>query len=357
MEGDLTGPFAGVLARHRDRFNAAFAQARRRNARLDADWFGRHLRDRVAPLVDRSVSAHDADADTVGRALYDLSLALLSLGGLGPEPRFPAVGRSWEALLPALLPLLADEPRKLVSALGNALINLSSQPGARADFWLERMTDLAPFASDTDSYLKIGRVVAWRAGMAHYRTKALALAETTTKDVFTRIFGLREDLNTIERRQALANLQQDRWYDPAADPSLRIKPKPKGALGIVAACGGFAGFGGPFHSPPRVRVADGVLVAFDGSQLWELHADVFGAVLARIHPRPSQRRSAGSRDFTIGRDGMVRKKGQREYAYILDELAKSASSAALPDTLAVCLPHSHYIYLVAHPHGGDYGQP
>jgi len=356
MEGGLTGPFADVLARYRERFNAAFAQYRRRNPRLDGDAFGRHLQRRVAPLVDRGVTDFGADADGLGRAFYEVSLELTALGGLGSAPRFPALARAWEVLLPRMLPMVARQPRRMLDAVGNALINLESQDGVRADFWLDRMSALASEEQDPDRFLDLGRVVAWRAGMAHYRNRALSLAESIPGRQFAAIFGLRQGFDDDDRRQVVAKLCQDRWYDPSADPSLRIEPKPRGALAIVAACGGFAGFGGPFHSVPRVRVADDVLVAFDGTQLWELHADIFGSVLARIHPRPEQRRSAGSRDFTIDRRGMVRKvNGPREYAYIFDELARSASSAALDDTLAVCLPHSHYIFLVAHPSGGDYG--
>jgi hypothetical protein len=119
----------------------------------------------------------------------------------------------------------------------------------------------------------------------------------------------------------------------------------------VAAVGGFRGFGGPFLRTPRVAWANGRFLAGDGEESWVLTADAFGATFHRSDATPEGRgRTAG---FRIDRRGKVtRGKQTRVFA----EFQDYTSAADDETTLAVTVPRSHRVYLVAlaetEPEGG-----
>lgn len=351
MEGRITGPFAEVLARGRDEFNARFAYARRLNRRLTPEAFMDHLVSVVAPIVNKAAEKEKADLDELGRVLYDLSLELFAQGCFGETRRYPLVAFAWEKLLPAIAHLVAEDPRRLVTAISNALCNLSAEKGAGELEWLKIMGALIRHCRDVESFLQAGKVAAWRCGMAHYREGALKGCETLAPNVFAKIFGLDPGLDEPGKERVLQGLKTNHWYDPVYEPP----PAPGGkraGLSIVAIPGGFRGFGGPFMSPPRVKVMKGRIFLHDQKHYYILEADIFGSTLHRAGTGRPAGPSDTNRSFYIDKTGMVKKDGFVNY---LQELAQAASTASTSNTLVVCLPYSHYAYLVARPVGGENG--
>src|SRR5205807_3136573 len=132
----IEGPLAEALKRGRDRFNTKFAYARHRFPALDGETVKAHLRVTVAPIAE-AVHATAADGvDAVVDALYDLSLELIGGGFIGVESRYPALLRAWRELLPRLPHLVAREPSRFVSAITNAVYQLSATATARPTFWI-----------------------------------------------------------------------------------------------------------------------------------------------------------------------------------------------------------------------------
>jgi len=168
----MSQAFADALEENRARFNALFAEARLRNASLDGDAFLAFLGSGVAPIV---AAAPPERAEAVVRALYALALDLFGKEVVGPRARAPLIAEGWRVLGPALARQVATEPERVMGALTNALYNLSQTPGARGREWLSGMLALAPQCADVAMLLTVGQVLAWRAGLAHYRTGALAL--------------------------------------------------------------------------------------------------------------------------------------------------------------------------------------
>lgn len=335
----ITGQFADVLERHRHRFNAAFAGARRSLRGLDPAAFSDHLILRTAPLVDRVAALSKTDTtDTVGLSLYDLSLELFVKGILGGPDRYPAVTRAWTDLFPAIAGFIANAPRRTPAAVVNALCNLSAEKGADADRWLDGMTALARLCPDGETFLRAGQVAAWRWGMAHYREGALSLCHDLPTAVVADILDLPEGSDAAYVETVLANLSADPWYNPAILPDRQYK-----TLSRVGGVGGFRGFGGVFLNPPQAETgADGRIYLSDSEATFVLHADRFGATLHRASAARVKPEKTGS--FSIDAAGKVRRDGaSRKFP----RLAGAASFAATVHTLAVCLDLSHHVHIVA----------
>ena len=334
----IAGPLAEALERGRERFNARFALAKRLDRNLEPAAFAEHLRLRVAPIVDAVSAALPGKVDTVAEALYDLSLELFSHDCLGPTSRSPAMGEVWGSLLPSIPSLLSKEPLRLAAALSNGAHTLASVPGARLADWVGLMHGLASRTQDVDAYLKAGQVAAWRCGMAHYREGALRVLADLPDSLARAALALPPDF--AAGREQLLEVLSDRWRRPetAGQPC-----SPKG-LALVARAGGFRGFGGPFLAPPEVFTLHGTLYAFDAEACWSLHADLFGTTLQRYGPTLPEGSVEKDRLYKLFPDGQVQK-GDLAGSFPL--LRGHRSLASDGTTLAVTLPRSHRIYLVA----------
>jgi hypothetical protein len=336
----IDGPFAEALKRARDRFNTKFAYARHRFPSLDAEAVKEHLRVIVAPIV-AAVHATAADrVDAVVDALYDLSLELIGGGFLGSESRYPTLGQAWREMLPRLPHLVAGHPARFVSAITNAVYNLSATATARPTFWIDAMTQLGAKCGDVEAFLEAGKVVAWRSGLAEYRDGALVACLNLKPELARAALGLPDDEATPVAT-VVERLQQDIWLAPMAACNLSNKEK---QLRIVATVGAFRGFGGVFVEPPRVLRLDGQWLAYDREACWLVTADLFGATFHRFANRPPAADRAADFDFKIDRAGRVTKGTQ---AAAFAHLAEATSSAATDSTLAVTLPRSHQIYFIA----------
>jgi hypothetical protein len=261
---------ASLLRDGRTDLNARFQAARHRYPDLEAARFRRFLEDAVDPLVAELARTRPAATPAFLQAAYDVGLDLCGQRLVGDDARLPVLDRLWRELLPAALPLLAQAPARLLSALGNAVHQIAGTPGARPDKWLHGMQAALDWCDDADSWLRLGQVLAWRCGMSHYRGSALALADTLPAPAMAGLFGAAgQDWPAL--RAALA---RDPWWRAGARP------------GVVEAgrMGGFSGLGGPFPQLPRVAAVDERLFVLSGDECWLLIADRYGSTLHRATP-------------------------------------------------------------------------
>jgi hypothetical protein len=325
---------ARVLASNRPRYNAAFAGARRGHPRLDQAAFEAFLcgplnriatalavrrPDRVAPVVD---------------VLFDVGIELLAANLLGPDTRYPAVAKAWDALLPACAALAADDPRRVAAAVSNALFNLERQKPGAGDRWLDAAQLLAAACETLDTFLDSLLVAGWRCGLAHYRDAALERWRSLPAPIARIALGLSPDGTSPTDLGAQLT---DPWWRPAANSQ---PPR----LQIVARVGGFRGLGGPFVRPPQVACVGDQLLAFDRDSCWTIHADAFGSMLTRFGSDPPANGDLPIASFTVDKAGTVLRRG---VSARFDELRDATSFAATPWTLAVTVRHSHLVHLVA----------
>ncbi|MFL6215682.1 MAG: hypothetical protein ACJ74J_17500 [Blastocatellia bacterium] len=336
----IEGPLADALKRGRDRFNTKFAYARHRFPSLDGEAVKEHLRATVAPIAAAVHNVAAGRIEVVVDAVYDLSLELIGSGFLASQSRYPALLKAWREMLPRLPHLVAAEPSRFVSAITNAVYNLSATATARPTFWIDAMTRLGHECSEVQAFLEAGKVVAWRSGLAHYRDGALAACSNLDEPLARAALGL-PDAPATPIATIIERLRQDRWLAPmaASHPTGQAK-----RLRVVAAVGAFRGFGGVFVEPPRVLRRDGEWLAYDREACWLITADLFGATFHRLGNRPPASDQTTQFDFKIDAGGRVMKATQAAtFAYLAD----ASSSAASETVMAVTLPRSHSIYFVA----------
>lgn len=332
---DPAHPLAVALAAGRDRYNAQFEAARARLDGLDGADVLVVLAETVAPLAD----APEADASALLDALYPLVLDATGRAWIGPGARQPEVGAAWTDALVRCRRHVERDPARMSSALLHALRTLAATPGAQPLRWSARLGALADQAETVDALLDAGAILAWREGLVRLREAAIRVASRLPPRLALLALGVEPDPARLGALpEALPRLRTDPWCTPEAafEPS-RADATPE----IRAVCGGFRGFGGPFLRPPTLAASTAGIVASDGDRWFRLHADVFGTAFERIADFEAMDMPGSP---SIRSDGRVDWGARRVR---LDALAGSPSTAATATTLAVVLPTSHRIALIA----------
>jgi hypothetical protein len=335
---------AKALERRRTFYNALFAETRSQHADLEPEDMLEHLRLRVTPAFAALPDLSPDAADRALEALYRASLQLLSRR-LAGRHALGSINATWEQLLPRLAPLLAIAPRRVVALLSNAAFNLDQARSARPAEWLARMLAVAEYCGDMETLVAAGQVAAWRAGLPQFRTEALRLSAELPPAAVSALLGTNGDgIASAESNALIKRLFDNRFsYSSAETRSLT-------ALGVL---GGFTGFGGQFTTPPKLSLVEGEMIAHDHDTAWQIHADAFGALLHRKQssptsndPAPANPPSAGPvlGPFAVEADGQVRH-GKLEAHF--PEIAGASEFVADAELLAVTLPRSHYVYLIA----------
>lgn len=263
--------FASALSARRLDYNAQFLASRRASPELDEEAFKSFLAMSVDPLIS-AVAAHDPTAvvEVVDTA-YGIGLELLSQRLAGPRALSPALDNAFQQLFPALASFVARAPNLVLPRLCNAVHQLATVPGVRPAEWCSAMARLAPSVENVEHLLALGQVLAWLAGLAHYRTGSLALCRSLPAPLVGTALGVPgADVPSL-----LARLQQDPWFVPSA-PSLGFR--------LIGSVGSFRGFGGAFLAPPRVARVDQQLFVISGNDAWLLTLDAFGCTLHRARP-------------------------------------------------------------------------
>lgn len=319
----ISPAFARVLAAGRKPFNARVEEAKRRASGFDPAVFFAFLQEHVDGLV----AAVDvvAPARTMGVALaaYDIALTLCAQGLAA------AVGPLWSRVLPALAARVVEQPQDVLGSLSNAVVHLAGVDGARVDDWLGSMASLGPGAEDVAQLLGLGQVLAWRAGMAHWRAGALAALDALPPALQRAALGAADEAGWPALR---ARFDADPWAgaQPGAHDGWQV--------------GGFTGFGGRFAQPPELRVGADGFVLRSGARHFLAIADAFGAVLL---PATAEEFAAAAAprapDGVHVRDGRVAVAG-REIA--LDLPPDGLALAANAHTLALASPWTHALRLL-----------
>jgi hypothetical protein len=333
--------FASALAANRTRFNARFAEARHYKPALDSGAFADLLCTTVAPIVEAVHALAPDSTHAVTESLYDISLDLLAGDFLGPQSRHPVIASGWTHLLPRLARFIAADPRAVVGAVTNALHNISATPGARPGEWMRDLIALADHCPDVETLLKVGQILSWKSGLAHYRAAALDLLQTLPPALARLILAIPAD-DSQPLDSVISRLRANPWQSPVSNSLISNSQISNPQLHIVKRLGAFRGFGGLFITPPVVFPANDHFIVTDGEGAWLLTADLFGATFHRATQAKTDSKTESP--FTLTLSGEVRTDtAKRQFP----ELAHSTSHAANQTTLAVTVPYSHAVYLVA----------
>ena len=271
----ISPALASVLRSGRAELNARFTAARHLYPQLDGEAFMQFLQTAVDELAQATERVRADRLGDVVMAAYDAALELAGQNLAGPGSRQPAIEETWRRVLPKAAPLVANEPARVLAAVCNAIHQLASTPGARPAQWIEIMETLTPECADVETFLKLGQVVGWRAGLAHFRKAALTAADALAEALALAAVGAKSKTSwPVEREKLLRNP----WHDPSdrQDNSTGLR--------VVAQVGAFRGFGGLLVEPPVVVAADEHFLVRSGGDCWLLTADLFGATFHRAAP-------------------------------------------------------------------------
>ncbi|MED5596748.1 hypothetical protein [Janthinobacterium sp. P210006] len=319
----ISSAFAAILASGRAQFNGRAAEARRRFPSLDMAAFGVFLHDGVDPLVAAVAAAAPERAGSVTLAAYDMALELVGHGLAGPAAKNPFLNTVWRELAPALAPLLATAPIEVLGMLSNAAIHVGGVAGARPSQWQRELAALAPQVATLAQLRAVGQVLAWRAGVAHFRQGALAAADTLPHEL------------------ALAAFGEPGAHWPQVHAQLLDYPWRGNAEGREF--GSFSGLGGDFGTPPQVRATPDGFVVRSAERHYLLVADAYGAVLHGATAEEYALAQTGVPAF-VRVDGASVHIGARSIA--LDLPAGDIALAANAHTLAITSPWTHAIRLL-----------
>lgn len=329
----MNDAFTQVLERNRRSFNAQFAQARQMAPGLDGDDFSLHLREVVAPIVAACDLTSSERTHEVVEVLYELSLQLMSKGLLGHNARNPLLQKAWTQLLPHLANQIVRSPRRVVGSVCNAVVTLSQTPKVRTESWMQLMRETTKNCDDVETFLRVGRVAAWRCGLSHAREIALRDGRELPPEVVRHLFGLSPKTTSEQLNQMWVNLQNDVWISPQ---EATISSTRSSGLKLAAQVGDFRGFGGTFQSLLRVTTKDGAFLVSDKTQTWRIFADVFGATLVSARG-----------ESVIESNYFATVPQWNRVLEIFPEAQRALAVAADETTIAVTVPTSHRVWLFA----------
>lgn len=319
----ISSAFASILASGRAQFNGRAAEARRRFPSLDMAAFGAFLHDGVDPLVVAVAAAAPERVGSATLAAYDMALELVGHGLAGPAAKNPFVNTVWRELAPSFAPLLATAPVDVLGMLSNAAIHIASVAGARPAQWQRELAALAAQIVTLAQLRAVGQVLAWRAGVAHFRQGALAAADTLPPALALAAFGE----PGAQWPQVRAQLLDYPWRGNADGREF----------------GSFTGLGGDFRTPPQVRATDDGFIVRSAERHYLLVADAYGAVLHGATAQEFEQANTGM-PSSVRLDGATVHLGARSIA--LDLPAGDIALAANAHTLAITSPWTHAIRLL-----------
>ncbi|MCL6484937.1 MAG: hypothetical protein I4O49_12340 [Janthinobacterium lividum] len=319
----ISPAFASILAGGRAQFNGRAVEARRRFPSLDMAAFGAFLHDGVDPLVVAVADAAPERAGGVTLAAYDMALELVGHGLAGPTAKNFFLNTVWRELAPQFSPLLATAPVEVLGMLSNAAIHIASVAGARPAQWQRELAALAAQIATLAQLRAVGQVLAWRAGVAHFRLGALAAADTLPPALALAAFGE----PGAQWPQVHAQLLANPWRGNAEGRDF----------------GSFSGLGGAFGTPPQVRATKDGFVVRSAERHYLLVADACGAVL---HSATAQEFEQAPNELpsSVRVDGASLHIGARSIA--LDLPAGDIALAANAHTVAITSPWTHAIRLL-----------
>jgi hypothetical protein len=225
--------------------------------------------------------------------------------------------------------------------LSNAVQHVAGQPSARPDAWIERVQRVAAHCTSIAQLLDCGRAAAWLSGLVQYRPAGLKAMQALPADLACLIADAPPGTSASQWASACQRLADDPWLTVAA--ALTDDGSPT-AIALAETAGAFHGFGGLFRRPPMVSLHDGALLVDDGESEWGLLADAYGQYFHRTGAPRTVRKSRTRGDVAVDRSGRVRW-GKMEGTFPF--LGDAASIACDGMTLAVTIPTSHHVFLLA----------
>jgi hypothetical protein len=326
----LSPAFTSILRERRHAYNYRWSEARSRFPHLTSEDAASFFVNDLAPLIDAlAASAVQPDQlELLCDIAVDVGSRATGLRLLGVNASQPWVTELWRNTFPALAHLIAANPLAVITEMSHATAQFSTHGASRPQQWLRLLTALGPQAADLEQLRLLGKVIAWRSGLAHYRTGALTAADHLPPSLVEPALEIHAGQSWSTLRVAL---QESKW------PASLV-----GDTALLTKVGSFRGFGGVFLEPPMLATHDNDLIARSGGDAWLVSADVFGSTLHRIDDDGSPAGTTVEEPTVILGDYVF----VGSQAVELGAAAPVTSAAQQGNVLAITTKNSHAIWLL-----------
>ncbi|GGB83622.1 hypothetical protein [Pseudoduganella buxea] len=321
---------ASVLASARAPLNRRIGEVRRATPGFDDAALAAFFADAIDPVVQAVAVLDEARLPAVVMAAADTALQL-GVHDRALAARTAQVRDTWQALAGPCAALIAAAPAQVPGMLANAVLHVTQQ-GGRSGQWRDELAALAGRAADTRELAVLGQLLAWRAGLAHFRRGALTAAAGLPPALALAALKLPE---AMRWEDAVATLASDPWWGPDGRADAGIET------------GAFAGLGGAFMAPPQVRPAHDGFFVDGGARHHLLVADRHGAVLLAASAAEYEAAPAQGGHPAVRLEGDTLQVGTRTVS--LDLPAAGLRVVCNADTVAVTSPFTHTIRLLPLP--------
>lgn len=328
----ISQTLADALAAQRSELNARFRVVQSLHQGLDSGQLFDFMRECVDPLILAVQREHSSDVQSVVRAAYDSALQLLLHRSLNSPQQRAWLKSMWRGVLSRVPALVASEPGRLIGALNNALLNIGGSGHTIAERWLIELERIAPRCARAEQLLACGQVLAWRAGLAHYRDGSLQLLQSFEPSLLSAVM----DVDPTEASDVVGRIRRDRWFDP--------RHVSDGQPRVLARVGSFRGFGGQFVQPPVVAPHGDGWVVRSGAEQWFLTADAFGHSFHRASTTEWEQGSQQRGSRVASFNGARLRFAQRHFDF--DDAGPITAVAEWGDAVACTTALSHHVIIV-----------
>ena len=329
---ELSDALARVLRGRRHAYNFQWREAARRYPHLTANDASRFFGSDLAPLINAVDELEPELTEVVCDVAVDVGIKATGLRLLGNSPTQQATNNLWRDVFPRLAQHVSADPGGLLAALSNATEELSRHPAARSDKWLEALSELGPTTADSNQLRLVAQVLAWRSGLAHYRSGALQAARQLPEPLRSQVL----DLPVPQSFESFAAEVENSPWPLSQLPT-------DNSTGVIARVGSFRGFGGVFLSPPTLAMRGADLIARTIEGSWLVRADLFGATMHRTDDRGELAGKALRLPMKLSGDSMIL--GSHRFVDLGDS-SPITSVAEMNGALAVTTANSFAIRIV-----------
>lgn len=271
----------------------------------------------VEPIVKAAFEQNSA-SEKIHEVVKALYLESLKLIGNGAAIRYKEEYKTAWLLMAEMPNLVLKFPVKTILLLNDVLSGFHTYAAEKVLEWCGLMSAASAEIKTIDDFKIVGRIYAWKCGLAHLRARSKTNFEDISENL-RQIIG-----NTISLNKDTNHLFDNPW--PNNDTKFR---------GVH---GGFLGTKGFFEHPPKVAQIGEHTFVTDSKNNYALFADQFGNVLMPANTVDSVYILSNSK-----KSENLERLLQNESKEI--DLNNISSVATTKDTLIYTLQNSYFLYL------------
>lgn len=271
----------------------------------------------VEPIVEATIALNSA-SEKVHEIVKALYLETLKLIGSGLAIRYEDEYKAAWLLMAKMPNLVVKFPIKTILLLNDVLLNLNRYAPEKINDWCKLIESSAIEIKTIEDFKIVGRIYAWKCGLAHIRTRLKADYAALSENLQLTI---------------LQNLGSDiTAYDLFENPWSNRNTNFEGVQG------GFVGTTGYFEHPPKLAQIGEHIFVSDSKSSYALFADQFGKVLLPANAVDAAYIVSKAKHYDTSEKWTEKVNAEMDTSTI-------SSVVATKDTLFFTLQNSYFLYI------------